>query len=92
MDIKTYMMLFNVKSCMSDEDEEMGWLTAIGFGVVAVLLGGWLALNGGGACVALRFANTCLIGGQSFGLVLFLLGLLGLWVGYDEFQKGGDAI
>lgn len=73
------------------DDDEWGWLTTLIFGAVLTPIGGWLALNGSGVCIALHFSNSCLIGGQTFGILGFLFGVLLLWAGYDDFTKGKDA-
>lgn len=77
---------------MADEKDEQGWLVTLVIGLILTPLGGWLALNGSGVCLAIRLTDFCLIGGQTFGVLAFLFGLLLLWGGYDDFKQGKSAI
>lgn len=75
-----------------DGDDEMHRAMALGIGVIGTLIGVWLALNGGGTCLGLRFTDFCLIGGQTFGLLVTIFGLLFLWGGYDAYKQGEKTI
>jgi len=61
-------------------------------GLLLAPLGGWLALNGGGTCLALRFTDFCLIGGQLFGTIFGLFGLLSLLAGLDAYRQGDKYV
>lgn len=64
----------------SDPQETLLW------GVILLVGGGFLLLFGGGYCIGLRFGSGCLLGGQTFGALIGLLGAAGLVMGYQEYQ------
>jgi hypothetical protein len=46
----------------------------------------------GGTCLALRFTDFCLIGGQLFGTIFGLFGLLPLLAGLDAYRQGDKYV
>jgi len=46
----------------------------------------------GGTRLALRFTDFCLIGGQLFGTIFGLFGLLSLLAGLDAYRQGDKYV
>lgn len=71
-------------------DDDLSPRSAMIFGGVMVVFGGWLGLSGGGYCLALF--DTCLVSAPVFGFLVFAFGALSLWAGWDARRKGEETV
>lgn len=78
----------HASTASEDGEDQMHRAYALLLGLLMGGVGYWLWANGGGSCVALRFSDSCLMGGTTLGAVLALFGLLILWGGLDAYKQG----
>ena len=74
------------------DNEGTHWVQSIVVGIVLILLGGFLLFNGGDVCLAIQFADQCIIGGTTFGLIAGLIGVLSFWGGIDAYRTGEKRV